>query len=89
MDIILEVLAATKGKPHLDWVLWAEQNALVLNPAFAFPYSRYDAAGSAIVMYGNPDTTTGGHVNGAALGLCVCLAARLEDSSSVKIAVSS
>ena len=65
MDIILEVLAATRGKQHLDWVLWAEQNALVLNPAFTFPYSRYDAAGSAIIMYGNPDTTAAGHVNGA------------------------
>ncbi len=66
VDVILEVLQATAGQDHQDWVLWAEQNALVLNPAFAFPYSRYNAAGRAIVMYGNPETTAAGHVNGEA-----------------------
>ena len=37
----------------------------MLNPAFTFPYSRYDAAGAAVVMYGDPDMTAAGHVNGA------------------------
>ena len=66
MDVILEVLQATAEKDHQNWVLWAEHNALVLNLAFAFPYSRYDAAGRAIIMYGNPEMTAKGHVNGEA-----------------------
>ena len=49
----------------MEWILWVEQNALVLNPAFTFPYSRYNAAGHSIIMYGNPETTWAGHVNGA------------------------
>ena len=66
VDVILDVLVATAGRDHQDWVLWAEQNALVLNPAFTFPYERYDAAGRAIIMYGNPEMTAAGHVNGEA-----------------------
>ena len=65
VDLILEVLGQSRPKAELEWILWAEQNALVLNPAFTFPFSRYSAAGHAIIMYGNPDSTAAGHVNGA------------------------
>lgn len=65
MDVILEVLEETAAKERLDWVLWAEQNALVLNPAYTFPFSKYTEAGHSIVMYGNPDDAVAGNVNGA------------------------
>lgn len=65
VDVILEVLEATAGKERLDWVLWAEQNALVLNPAYTFPFSKYTGAGHSIVMYGNPEDAVAGNVNGA------------------------
>lgn len=64
MDIILEVLEGSAGKEQSDWILWAEQNALVLNPAFTFPFSKYTEAGHSIVMYGNPDDALAGSVNG-------------------------
>ena len=43
----------------MDHVLWIEQNALVVNPAFVFPYKRY--AGKDIVMYGELDDVLGGN----------------------------
>ena len=65
VDVILEVLAQTAHKERLDWVMWAEQNAVVLNPAYTFPFSKYTDAGHSIVMYGNPDDAVAGSVKGA------------------------
>ena len=65
MDVILGVLESTATKGEREWVLWAEQNALVLNPAYTFPFSKYTDAGHSIVMYGNPDDAAAGRVNGA------------------------
>ena len=59
------MLEQTAAKEHSEWVLWAEQNALVLNPAYTFPFSGYMDAGHRIVMYGNPDDAILGSVNGA------------------------
>lgn len=39
--------------------------AQILNPAYSLPLSRYEREGHQIVMYGNPDMTLEGHVNGA------------------------
>ena len=64
VDVILEVLGQTVAQ-HSEWVLWVEQNALVLNPAYTFPFSKYMDAGHSIVMYGNPDDAISGSVNGA------------------------
>ena len=50
INVIEDVLSRTASFAGVDYVLWMEQNALVVNPAVVFPYKRY--AGKDIVMYG-------------------------------------
>ncbi len=40
----------------------------ILNPAYSLPLSRYERGGHQIIIYGNPELTTEGHVNGEGTG---------------------
>ena len=52
---------------NLDYVLLIEQNAIVANPGFVFPYKRYIKTGKDIVMYGDMDKVIEGDVACATL----------------------
>ncbi len=59
INIIEDVLNRTASFAGVDYVLWMEQNALVVNPAVVFPYKRY--SGKDIVMYGELDEVLDGN----------------------------
>ena len=60
------MLRKTTGA-NMDYLLWIEQNALVVNPAFILPYQRYIRSGKDIVMYGKEKEVLAGNVKRAKL----------------------
>lgn len=58
--VLEDVLLKTAGTPSMDYLLWVEPNALVVNPAFVLPYKRYSKSGKDIVMYGDRDEVLAG-----------------------------
>lgn len=67
ITFIEQLLRKTATMARMDYLLWIELNALVLNPAFVLPYKRYNATGKDIVMYGNLPEVLAGNVAGARL----------------------
>lgn len=53
VKLLEDVLSKTAGMAHMDYLLWIEQHALVVNPAYVIPYKRYRKSGKDVVMYGN------------------------------------
>lgn len=53
VKVLEDLLRKTAGTASMDYLLWIEQQALVVNPSFVFPYKRYAESGKDIVMYGD------------------------------------
>ena len=60
--MIEDVLQRALGFAGIEYVVWAEQQALVVNPAFVFPFGKYARSGKDIVMYGEMPGTLAGDV---------------------------
>lgn len=65
--VIEQALRKTRWISSSNYVLWIEQNAMVVNPGFVFPYKRYSKAGKDIVMYGDMPEVLAGNVKCAIL----------------------
>ena len=59
------MLRKTAAITRMDYLLWIELNALVVNPAFVLPYKRYRKTGKDIVMYGELPEVLAGNVDSA------------------------
>ena len=67
VKVLEDLLRKTEGMASMDYLLWIEQQALVVNPSFVFPYKRYAESGKDIVMYGDLAGVQAGDVGCALL----------------------